>query len=238
MNVANKCFHEKGILRLDVSEFSSFKSISRNWIDWQVNYPAHKSFRGHSPLSLKEGDLKLYEQLTRMAGKLLDELSGLGMTQYFYIDTIVKRAISPANVKRRYKDPTDAMHQDYFLHDLEDTSFSCTCWLLVDARTPNFQRITFMDYDPKVVINELEDGLSESRHSLITGLVEKHGLIEPIASPNDVGNLLVFNGTVLHGGNSSPCYRFSIDFRILSFATKKKMIASLKQRENMEVYSG
>ena len=35
------------------------------------------------------------------------------MTKYFYIDTIVKRAMSPVNVKRRYKDPMD-MHQDYF----------------------------------------------------------------------------------------------------------------------------
>ena len=57
------------------------------------------------------------------------------------------------------------------------------------CKDSGLSRITFIDYDPKVVINELEDGLSESRHSY-SEIVKKHGLIEPIASPNDVGNLL------------------------------------------------
>ena len=116
--------------------------------------------------------------------------------------------------------------------DSDETDFSCSVWLLIDARTDDFQRLNFIDFDPKGLLKELLPETNKAERDVYEDkLIKEYGLISPIQNVSDVGCAIAFNGTVPHRGSSDIGYRFSMDYRIYSFKNKRDMNNSLKAKQ-------
>ncbi len=220
-------FESKGYTKVDVSKKASFKKISDNWQKWHLE-DGSIGFNGQQPLSLSSGDLKLYSALYNLTKDLGPFLQGLGVTPCYYIDTIRKRSFTPRIIRKKFS-KNCPFHQDYHWHKEAESKFSVSAWLLVDARVNGFQTLEFINNDPRKHL-KCENNSTSIMNEEINNLISNHGLVRPVNKVSQIGNMILFNGTLPHRPTNDIGYRFSIDFRILSFESKLKMIRSIERK--------
>ena len=230
MNSFASSYFSRGFAKIDLNHLRAFKNIQNSWQEWQ-GYGGTSSFRGYLPTTLCQGDMNLYRELMAISRYLYSYLHEAGMQKYFFIDIINKRAYCSKSIARMNVF-SSSIHQDLPVLDSDETDFSCSVWLLIDARTDDFQRLNFIDFDPKGLLKELLPETNKAERDVYEDkLIKEYGLISPIQNVSDVGCAIAFNGTVPHRGSSDIGYRFSMDYRIYSFKNKKDMNNSLKAKQ-------
>ena len=232
MNDFSNSFCSRGFAKIDLSYLAAFRNIQNNWQQWQ-GYGGTSSFRGYLPTTLGYGDMRFHNELMQISKYLYSHLQAAGMRKYFFIDRINKRAYCKKSIERKNVF-SSSIHQDLPVLDADETDFSCSVWLLVDARTDDFQRLNFLNFDPKCLLRDLLPETIKSERDLFEErIIKQYGLSSPIDRVSDVGCAIAFNGTVPHRGSSDMGYRFSIDYRIYSFETKKDMNESLQAKQSL-----
>lgn len=165
------------------------------------------------PLLLPNEELTVYRNLRSLVNEVLHEiLKNIGAYEFTHVDKITLRDFTYEYTKNSYS--SNSFHQDHSFY-LKKESKCFSAWILIDG-SKDFQRLEFLKHDPRVALAPNNEVLIPPE--VIKPLVSRYGTFYPISSTNQIGDIVIFNGTVPHRASSKFIgSRKSIDFRIYTF---------------------
>ena len=142
----------------------------------------------------------------------LPSSKGFGAYEFVHIDKIVLRDFTSEYTEESYS--KNLFHQDLSFH-LREESKCFSAWILIDG-SKNFQRLEFLKHDPRTALAPDDEVLISPQ--VIKPLASRYGTYHPISSLTQIGDVVLFNGTVPHRASSEFLgSRKSVDFRMYTF---------------------